>query len=378
MHSFIISIDSAPSTPESFDAIFDDFKRKFLPGLVHHHHPKFFAYFSPGKSYASILGEILTAGLSTVVSTWNSNPAGTELETIVLDWFGKAMGIPSCFLTLPSKSAGGGVILSSGSESILMSMIAARSKTIQYLKGSSDLHESYFLPQLVAYSSKDANSAVEKAAKISLVQIRTIEVDKFGRFRADILEEAIVNDIKAGLIPFFVLATVGTTVCCAFDDIKAIGEICKRNERNIWFHVDGSYGGNAFILPEMRTFSEGLEYADSFNVNASKALLVNIEFASLYVKDLKYLEEALSVTRIYLPAIHKETIDFRHYGISLSRRMRGLKFWFVMRLYGIEGLQRHLRHLMRLAKEMEKMIKDDDRFTVCNDVSFTTLCFRLK
>lgn len=357
--------------------IFNDFKTKFLPGLVHHHHPKFFAYFSPGKSYATILGEMLTAGLSTVVSTWNSNPAGTELETVVLDWFGRAMGIPKSFLTLPSESAGGGVVLSSGSESILISMIAARTKAIQNLKGSSNLHDSFFLPQLVAYCSKDANSCVEKAAKISLVQIRIIDVDKFGRFRADILKSAIEEDSETGLTPFFVLATVGTTVCCAFDDIHAIGQICKKHE-NIWFHVDGSYGGNAFILPEMRKFSKGLDYADSFNVNASKALLVNIEFAALFVKDMNFLEEALSVNRIYFPQDHKESIDFRHYGISLSRRMRGLKFWFVMRLYGIEGLQRHLRNLMKLANKMQEMMKEDERFTVCNDVTYTTVCFRLK
>lgn len=320
---------------------------------------------------------MLTAGLSTVVSTWNSNPAGTELETVVLDWFGRAMGIPTCFLTLPSKSEGGGVVLSSGSESILIAMIAARAKAIQYLKGSSDLHESFFLPQLVAYCSKDANSAVEKAAKISLVQIRIIDTDKYGRFRIDLLEKAINEDVEAGLTPFFVLATVGTTVCCAFDDISIIGQICQKHE-NIWFHVDGSYGGNAFILPEMRKFSKGLEYAHSFNVNASKALLVNIEFAALFVKDLNFLEEALSVNRIYFPHEHKETIDFRHYGISLSRRMRGLKFWFVMRLYGIEGLQRHLRHLMRLAKKLESMVKEDERFIICNKVSYTTVCFRLK
>lgn len=318
---------------------------------------------------------MLTAGLSTVVSTWNSNPAGTELETVVLDWFGRAMSVPKNFLRLPNESKGGSVVLSSGSESILISMIAARSKAISRLKGLSDLHDSFFLPQLIAYCSKDANSAVEKAAKISLVQIKTIEVDKFGRFRSDLLRKAIEEDVEQGLTPFFVLATVGTTVCCAFDDINAIGQICRK--RDIWFHVDGSYGGNSFILPEMRKFSKGLEFADSFNVNASKALLVNIEFAALFVKDMNFIEEALSVNRIYLPH-QKETIDFRHYGISLSRRMRGLKFWFVMRLYGIEGLQKHLRNLTRLARKLKSMIQEDDRFIITNDVTFTTVCFRLK
>uniref|UniRef100_T1GEZ3 Aromatic-L-amino-acid decarboxylase n=1 Tax=Megaselia scalaris TaxID=36166 RepID=T1GEZ3_MEGSC len=330
----------------------------------------------PWKVICCHIGRNANSRLSTVVSTWNSNPAGTELETVVLDWFGRAMEIPKGFLKLHPGSAGGSVVLSSGSESILISMIAARSRAIQNLKGSSNLHESFFLPQLVAYCSKDANSSVEKAAKISLVQIRIIDVDKFGRFRTDLLKKAIEEDLETGLVPFYVLATVGTTICCAFDDIYSIGEICQRN--NVWFHVDGSYGGNSFILPEMRKYSKGLQYADSFNVNSSKALLVTIEFAALYVRDMKFLEEALSVNRVYFPREHEETTDFRHYGISLSRRMRGLKFWFVMRLYGIEGLQKHLRNLMSLAQKLEELVKEDDRFTVCNDVSFTTICFRLK
>lgn len=295
----------------------------------------------------------------------------------MLDWYAKALGLPKAFITDSPNSTGGGALQGSASECTLVCLITARSRVIQQLKGDNDeKHESDFLPQLIAYSSNEAHSSVEKAAKMALVKLRILGADQRGCMRVDLLREAIQNDVNAGLTPFFVVATVGTTGACAFDDLVKIGQVCKEVP-SIWFHVDGAYAGNSFILPEMRDCSKGLEYADSFNTNPNKLLLTNFDASAMWVKDVLTLKKALNVDPLYLQHVHN-AIDYRHYGIPLSRRFRSLKLWFVFRTYGISGLQAYIRNHMALAKKFEILVRKDDRFEVCNDVRLGLVCFRMR
>lgn len=259
-----------------------------------------------------------------------------------------------------------------------MCLMTARDRAIRDLKREtgSDTHESVFLPQLVAYASSLAHSSIEKATKMALVKLRILEADERGQLCSDTLREAIRKDLELGLTPFFVVATVGTTAACSFDNLEEIGQVCKETP-SIWFHVDGAYGGTTFILPEMRYLMKGLELADSFITNPHKHMLVNFDSTCMYVKDVMCLKMALTVNPLYLQN-EKHGIDYRHYGIPLSRRFRALKLWFVFRSYGIEGIQRYMRNHHALAKRFEKHVKDDDRFEVVNDVRAGLVCFRLK
>lgn len=366
--------------PECFENIMDDFKTNFMPGITHEHHPHYNAYFSSGLSYPGTLGELACAGLSVAVFSWINSPAGTELENKVLDWYAKAMGLPDAFISSIPGSNGGGVLQNSASECILISMITARSKAIGQLKKSSEIHESSFLQNLVAYGSKHANCALEKAAKIALTKIRLIDIDADGRIRVDLLKEAIMNDISAGLTPYFVMATLGTTATTAFDDVLEIGKFCE-NISSIWFHIDGAYGMNAFILPELRKFGIGMELADSLNVNACKMLLVNFDSSAMWLKDLKYLDSAFGIKPLYLSHKYQNTtgvMDYRNYGISLGRRLRALKLWFVFRNYGLKKLRAHVMNLLQLAKLFEKLVNEDSRFEVVNNVHLGLVNFRLR
>lgn len=357
-----------------------DVEQKIMPGVLHWNHPNFYAYFPSANSYPSVLGDMLSAGLGTIGFSWASAPASTELETIVLDWLAKALDLPEHFLTEDKHSKGGGALQGSASECALVCLMTARDRAIKELKAvhsDREAHESVFLPQLVAYSSRDAHSSVEKAAKMALIKLRILDSDAHGRFRSDTLAAAIESDVRAGLTPFFVVATAGTTGAVAFDNLEAIGEVCARTP-SIWFHVDGSYGGNSFLLPEMRRFKRGLEHADSFNVNPNKFLLTGFDVSAMWVKDVMVLKTALTVNPLYLQHVHADAIDYRHYGIPLSRRFRALKLWFVLRSYGIEGLQGYMRNHIRLAKHFEALVNGDERFEVCNDVHLGLVCFRLK
>lgn len=369
----------APLKPEPWEAIMRDVECKIMPGITHWQHPRFHAYFPSGNSFPSILGDMLSDAIGCIGFSWAASPACTELETIVLDWFAKAMNLPTAFMADNEAGKGGGVIQGSASECILVSMLAARTQIIRMLKEQDpNTEDSAFLPRLVAYCSMESHSCVEKAAMISFVKLRVLEPDDKCRLRGKRLESAIREDTANGLVPFFVSTTLGSTGCCSFDNLVEIGPVCRKYS-GIWLHVDGAYAGSAFICPELRPLMAGIEYADSFNTNPNKWLLVNFDCSCLWVRDRVKLTSAMVVDPLYLQHANSgESIDYRHWGIPLSRRFRALKLWFVMRSYGITGLQNYIRNHIRLAKRFETKIKRDKRFEVVNEVTVGLVCFRMK
>jgi glutamate/tyrosine decarboxylase-like PLP-dependent enzyme len=372
--------NEAPQEPEEWDNIMCDVDKKIMPGITHWQHPRFHAYFPSGNSFPSILGDMLSDAIGCIGFSWAASPACTELETIVMDWYGKAIGLPDDFITSSEGSKGGGVIETSASECVLVSMLAARNQAIKYLKTENphcQMEDSAFLPKLVGYCSKEAHSCVGKAAKILLVKLRILEPDENGSLRGDKLRAQMEKDKAKGLFPFFVSTILGSTASCSFDNLEEIGPVCKEQKR-CWLHVDAAYAGNGFICPELKYLLKGIEYADSFNTNPNKWLLVNFDCSCLWVRDRIRLTHALVVDPLYLQhANADEAIDYRHWGIPLSRRFRSLKLWFVIRKYGLSGLRSYIRNHIKLAKYFEKLVREDIRFEVVNDVRLGLVCFRL-
>ncbi|CAN7984781.1 unnamed protein product, partial [Ixodes hexagonus] len=368
----------APDQPEDWDRIMADVERYIMPGVTHWQHPHFHAYFPAGNSYPSILADMLSDGIGCVGFSWAASPACTELEVIMLDWIGKMINLPEDFLCLSGNSKGGGVIQSSASECVLVTLLAARYTTIKKLKQEQPfVDEGVLLSKLMAYCSKEAHSCVEKAAMIGFVKLRILDTDEKFQLRGSVLAAAIEEDRKAGFIPFFVSATLGTTSCCSFDALAEIGPLCQKE--GTWLHVDAAYAGSAFICPEFQHLHKGLEYAMSFNLNPNKWMLVNFDCSLMWVKDRFKLTQALVVDPLYLQHSYSgEYTDARHWGIPLSRRFRSLKLWFVVRRYGVQGLQHYIREHVRLAKKFEKLVLSDSRFEVINEVTFGLVCFRLK
>ncbi|XP_037566161.1 aromatic-L-amino-acid decarboxylase-like isoform X1 [Dermacentor silvarum] len=370
--------DKAPEQPEDWDKIMADVERFIMPGVTHWQHPHFHAYFPAGNSYPSILADMLSDGIGCVGFSWAASPACTELEVIMLDWIGKMINLPEEFLCLSGNSSGGGVIQSSASECILNTLLAARYATIKKLKEEQPfVDEGVLLSKLMAYCSKEAHSSVEKAAMIGFVKLRILDTDENFSLRGSMLAAAMEEDRKAGFVPFFVSATLGTTSCCSFDALAEIGPLCQKE--GIWLHVDAAYAGSAFICPEFQYLHKGLEYAMSFNINPNKWMLVNFDCSLMWVKDRFKLTQALVVDPLYLQHSYSDkAIDYRHWGIPLSRRFRSLKLWFVVRRYGIAGLQHYIREHVRLAKKFELLVRSDSRFEVVSQVIFGLVCFRLK
>ncbi|XP_076320500.1 tyrosine decarboxylase-like [Tachypleus tridentatus] len=369
---------NAPHKGEEWEDIMKDVERFIMPGVTHWQHPRFHAYFPAGNSYPSILADMLSDAIGCVGFSWAASPACTELEIIMLDWLGKMIGLPHDFLCLSDHGAGGGVIQGSASECVLVSLLAARHATIRALKQQHPfVEEGVLLSKLMAYCSKEAHSSMEKAAMIGFVKLRILETDDRFQLRGTTLAKAMEEDRAMGLIPFFVMATLGTTSCCSFDPLYEIGPVCQKD--GIWLHVDAAYAGSAFICPEFQYLMRGIEYASSFNMNPNKWMLLNFDCSTMWVKDRFKLTQALVVDPLYLQhSFSDKAIDYRHWGIPLSRRFRSLKLWFVIRKYGVEGLQKYIRDHVRLAKKFESLVRKDERFEVVNNVHLGLVCFRLK
>uniref|UniRef100_A0A8C0HJP4 Aromatic-L-amino-acid decarboxylase n=1 Tax=Buteo japonicus TaxID=224669 RepID=A0A8C0HJP4_9AVES len=294
--------DCAPQDPESFEDVFKDIEKIIMPGVTHWHSPYFFAYFPAASSFPALLADMLCGGIGCVGFSWAASPACTELETVMLDWLGKMINLPEAFLA-GKDGQGGGVIQGSASEATLISLLAARTKTIRWLQSEKpELTEADIMSRLVAYASDQAHSSVERAALIGAVKIKKVPSGDTFSVCGSALKKVLDEDKASGLIPFFFCATLGTTPCCSFDKLLELGPICK-----------------------------------------SLLLLSTI-----------------------------------HWQIPLGRRFRSLKLWFVLRMYGVTGLQEHVRKHVRLSHQFEHLVLQDGRFEICAEVVLGLVCFRLK
>lgn len=306
---------------------------------------------------------------------WLTSPACTELEIVVLDWLGKFLNLPKEFL---SDNGGGGVIQGTASESTLVALIAAKSRIINRLglKDDKDINS-----KLVVYVSDQTHSSATKACTIAGIHnLRILTANKKTlSLEPEKLKSAIQSDREKGLIPFYFVATVGTTSTCAFDPLIELGKIC--NEENVWMHVDAAFAGSAAICPEYRYLINGVEKADSFNFNPHKWLLVNFDCSAFWVKDKDVLINSLSITPEYLrnkASDSGEVVDFRDWQIPLGRRFRSLKLWFVLRTYGQNKLREFVRNHIRMAEKLESWIKEDERFIIAYPRVLSLITLKLK
>ena len=364
--------EHAPEQGEPLDAVLADLDRIIVPGLTHWQSPDFYAFFPSNNSGPSILGELLSAGLGVQGMMWTTSPAATELETHVMDWLIDMLGLPEAYL---SSGSGGGVIQDTASSASLCALIAARERATDFA-----VNESGGNGRLVAYTSNQAHSSIEKAVRIAGIgsdNLRLIDVDETFAMRPEALSAQIEADRKAGLVPAFVCATVGTTSSNGIDPVPEIGQICR--DSGLWLHVDAAMSGTAAICPEYRYLNDGLELADSYCFNPHKWMFTNFDCDCFWVADRAALIKSLSVLPEYLRNEASESgavIDYRDWQVPLGRRFRALKLWMVIRHYGIAGLQHHVRRHIELAQQLAGQIRESESFELAVEPPLNLVCFR--
>ncbi|KAG9510426.1 Aromatic-L-amino-acid decarboxylase [Fragariocoptes setiger] len=417
-----------------------DVEKCIMPGMTLWHSPRFHAYFPTAQSYPALLGDMLSGALGCIGFSWIASPACTELEMKMVDWLAQMIGLPKEFM-FSSGGHGGGVIQGTASEATLVALLGAKARTLsrirslnlkQAISGASNeyvvqkdlnnnencndsdnndnasnfnkLNETTYKTQgdnvrttrnnsrdsnnnstgqsstmekLVCYCSELAHSSVERAGLLGSVKVKLLPTDDECRLRGQTLRKQIIEDQEAGLIPFFAVCTLGTTSVCTYDDFQEMGQVCR--EFDIWLHVDAAYAGSAFICPEYRHYMTGAELCDSFDFNPHKWLLINFDCSVLWFKDSRSIVDTFNVDPLYLKHEKQGQVpDYRHWQVPLGRRFRSLKVWFVLRSYGVRGLQDYIRGHIKLAHYFENLVDSDDRFVVTHPVTMGLVCFRLK
>jgi len=360
---------SPPAQGESMDAVLDDFRNLIVPATTHWNHPAFMAYFANSSTGAGVLGEALTAALNVNAMLWRTGPAATELELVTLDWFRQMLGLPEKFF---------GVIGDTASSNTLYALAAAREMHPELRIRQDGMSGRTDVPRITVYCSEEAHSSVDKAMMtlgFGLSALKKIPTDDKLRMDAQKLDAAVKSDRRNGAVPLAVVATVGTTSTTAIDPVAAIASICEREK--MWLHIDASYGGTAAILPEMRYVLEGCERADSLVVNPHKWLFTPMDCSVLYTSRPDLLKQAFQHVPEFLIVPEGEAVvNLMDYGIALGRRFRALKLWFVIRNFGVDGLQSLIRGHLRSAQHLAGWIDDDPTLERLGDVNFSTVVFR--
>jgi aromatic-L-amino-acid decarboxylase len=359
---------SAPARGESIEAVLSDVERLVVPALTHWNHPAFFAYFSNSASAPGIFGELLAAAFNVNGMLWRTSPASTELEEVALSWLRQMMGLPEEFE---------GIIYDTASVSTLHAIAAAR-EALDLKIREDGMSGRADLPGLCVYASEQSHSSVEKSLiTLGLGQraLRRIETDPEFRMSTEALARAIAEDRRAGLLPFCVVATVGTTSTSSIDPVPEIANICEREK--LWLHVDAAYAGSAAVVPELRHTLAGSERADSLVTNPHKWLFTPIDLSVLYCRRMDVLRRAFSLVPEYLRTSEAEGVHNQmDYGVQLGRRFRSLKLWMVMRYFGHEGLAARIREHCRLAQVFARLVKVAPDWQLLAPVPFGLVCFR--
>jgi aromatic-L-amino-acid decarboxylase len=347
-----------PDQPEPFEDVLADLDRVVVPGLSHWQHPSFFAYFPSNSELASVLGDFMSTGLGVLGLSWQSSPALTELEEVVVGWVRQMIGL---------SPAWSGVIQDTASSSTLVALVCARERAAP---GHAE--------RLVVYASAQSHSSVAKAAMIAGFgrhDVRQIPTDGNYAMRADALAQAMKVDADRGRVPCAVVATTGTTASTAVDPIDAIAKVA--GEHRAWLHVDAALAGSAMILPECRWMWNGIEAADSLVLNPHKWLGASFDCSLYYVRDAEHLVRVMSTNPSYLRTGSDHQVNnLRDWGVPLGRRFRALKLWCLLREQGVAGLQARLRRDIENARWLETRVRETPGWRVLAPVPLQTVCVR--
>ncbi len=341
--------------------------RDVMPGITHWNHPSFFAYFPSNTSYASILADLVASGLGVQGMSWQTSPAATEVEEVVMDWLRQMVGLSDAWT---------GVVHDTASTATLTALLCAREKVSGFAQNGEGLQSGE--SPLVVYASDQGHSSIEKAALLAgfgKAHLRLIPTDEAHALRLDLLEAAIAKDVELGLRPCALVACIGTTGTTAVDPLALMADLAERH--GMWLHVDAAMAGTAMVLPECRGHWAGVERADSLVFNPHKWMGVGFDFSAYYVRDPQHLIRVMSTNPSYLQTKQDgEVKNYRDWHLQLGRRFRSLKLWFYLMDVGVEGLQARLRRDLANAQWLKAQVDAAPDWERMAPVDFQTVCLR--
>lgn len=357
---------SPPEEAEDVQAVFNDFVQWVPDAMTHWQHPRFFAYFSSNASAASMLAEQLANAISAQCMLWQTSPAATELETVMIDWLRQALGLPAGFR---------GVIQDTATTATLSAVLTMREKAIQWQGNQSGLAGQ---PRLRIYASDQTHSSIDKAIRLAGIgQDNLVKVPTDEQWAMDpaALRIAIESDKTKGMLPAGVIGCVGGTSIGASDRLDEILAVAR--DHDLYTHVDAAWAGSAMICEEYRDIWKGVETADSIVFNPHKWLGANFDCSVQFLREPEYQIRTLAIKPAYLETLEADRIDnYSEWCIPLGRRFRALKLWFLMRIYGLEGLRSRIRNHIRWTQEAADSIGALPGFEIVTSPNFSLFTFR--
>jgi aromatic-L-amino-acid/L-tryptophan decarboxylase len=338
----------APEHPERVEAIWADFERIVPDGMTHWQHPRFFAYFPANAAPASMLAEQLVNAMGCNALIWQTSPAATEIETVMVQWLRAAVGLPEGF---------SGTIHDTATTATLSAVLTMRERALGFRGLEDGLAGG---PTLRFYASAETHSSVDKAIRVAGIGQRNlvkVPVDETRAMTGAALAAAIAADRAAGMVPAGVILCAGGTSVGAFDRIGAC--IAVARGEGVPVHVDAAWAGSAMICPEFRDLWAGVEGADSVVLNPHKWLGAQFDCSVQFLRDPGAQVRTLGLRPTYLEtAGREEIINYNEWTVPLGRRFRALKLWFVLRAYGLEGLRERIRNHVAWAREARDQLAD--------------------
>lgn len=344
-----------PATPADPDATLDTAFAALREFMNHTDHPRFFSRVPGPSSAPGALGDMLTAALNGAAMSESGHAGPTALEIVVLRWLAELLGMPE---------ETEGVLVNGGSLSSLTAFAVARHAMLGE-------HDS----SATVYLSDQSHSSMARGLRIlgfTPNRIRTVRSDGQLRLPIDALLEAIAADREAGLRPFMVVATAGTTNSGAVDPMHAIADLTA--SEGMWMHVDGAYGAPAALTERGRRLLDGMERADSLTVDPHKWLFAPYEIGVLLVRRPGLLESTFSVNPEYLRD-SGGGMHFRNRSPQLSRTARGVKLWMVFKLFGVERIRMAIDRGITLAEIAEQELRNSDDWKIVTPAQLAVVNF---
>jgi aromatic-L-amino-acid/L-tryptophan decarboxylase len=324
-------------------------------------HPHFMGYIPSSPTFPAVVGDWLAAGYNFFAGVWTVASGPNQIELTVLDWFRSWLGMPA---------GTSGLLTSGGSTATLTAVVAARHDADP--SGEK-------ISRLTLYTSEQAHSSVQRAAWIAGIpraNVRSVPTDDRYRLRTEALRRAVSDDRSAGLLPFLVAASAGTTNTGAVDPLNDIADLCAAER--LWMHVDAAYAGFAALTRQGAVALDGLGRADSVTLDPHKWLFVPFECGCLLARDPRKLEEAFSVHPEYLTDVRArdQDVNFADHGEQLTRSSHALKIWLSVEYFGLSQIREAIARGIHRAEYAERLFAAHRDFEILSPAQFGVVCFR--
>jgi aromatic-L-amino-acid decarboxylase len=348
-----------PELGVDFESVLAEVAREVLPNTMHVNHPRFFAYVPGPGNFVGAMADALAAGFNVFAGTWIGGSGAAAVEAQTIAWLCDMCGFP------PSA---GGLFLSGGTLANLTGVAVARHVKLGEEFG-----------RAVLYYSDQVHSSVEKDLRLlgfARRRMRKIESDEAYRLSPAALERAIAQDRAAGLQPFCVAASAGTTNTGALDPLPELSALCRRED--MWLHVDGAYGAAAVICGRGKALLGGLELADSLSLDPHKWLFQPFECGCVLTREASHLTDTFEVRPEYLQDTHRVSaeINYADRGPQLTRSFRALKLWMSIRVFGVAAFRQAIEKGFELAEFAEEVIRKMNRWEVVTPAQMGIVTFR--